>query len=433
MLLRFGVQNFRSIKDRQEISLIPSSLDDVKTGLIECGAAPGGRVLPAAIIYGANAAGKSNLVSALEWMNFLILNSHSRGEPGGRVPRPFFRLNPESAKTSSGFDVDFVVEGVRYRYEVEASDEAFVGERLYAYPNERRQMLFERENMNFVFGRGLRGQNKIISELTRPNSLFLSAAAQNSHETLSNISGFFRNIDVDTEISVSDFNIAKYLSKGSLDRRTVNFLSKIKTGVVGHRVRTMERSKESQEFANEFLSFIKKMTNQIKKATNQDINIESMASSMEIAYLELAHRGVDGKLKYFNLRRESDGTRRLLVLLEQIFPALDVGSVVVCDELNASLHTQAAEALIALFSSPSINPKGAQLIATTHDTNLLRSPFLRRDQVWFTEKDEEGATHLYPLTDIRTRKGDNIERGYLQGRYGAVPFSGSVSELLSAD
>ena len=424
MLLRFGIQNFRSIKDRQEISLIPSSLDDVETGLIKCSAAPGGRVLPAAIIYGANAAGKSNLVSALEWMNFLILNSHSRGEPGGRVPRPFFRLDPESAKAPSGFDVDFVVEGVRYRYEVEASDEAFVGERLYAYPNEKQQMLFERENMNFIFGRGLRGQNKIISELTRPNSLFLSAAAQNSHEALSKISGFFRNLDVDAEISVSDFNVAKYLSKGNLDHRTVKFLSKINTGVVDYRMQKEEISKESQELMSGIQSLIKKMTN---------TDIDLTKSPTERTHLELAHRGVDGELKYFSLRRESDGTRRLLVLLEQIFPALDVGSVMVCDELNASLHTQAAEALIALFSSPSINPKGAQLIATTHDTNLLRSPFLRRDQVWFTEKDEEGATHLYPLTDIRTRKGDNIERGYLQGRYGAVPFSGSVSELMPTD
>jgi hypothetical protein len=103
----------------------------------------------------------------------------------------------------------------------------------------------------------------------------------------------------------------------------------------------------------------------------------------------------------------------------------------VVDELDASLHTQACEALLALFASPKTNPKGAQLIATTHDTNLLRSPLLRRDQVWFTEKDGEGATHLYPLTDFRTRKGDNLERGYLQGRYGAIPFAGSPADIIA--
>jgi len=97
------------------------------------------------------------------------------------------------------------------------------------------------------------------------------------------------------------------------------------------------------------------------------------------------------------------------------------------------LHTLACEQVIALFQSPKTNPKGAQLIATTHDTNLLKSEMLRRDQVWFTEKDDEGATHLYPLTDIHTRKGDNIEKGYLQGRFGAVPFAGSVDDFIKMD
>ncbi len=103
----------------------------------------------------------------------------------------------------------------------------------------------------------------------------------------------------------------------------------------------------------------------------------------------------------------------------------------IVDELDESLHTAACEALLALFMSPKTNPKGAQLIATTHDTNLLRCPSLRRDQVWFTEKDTEGVTHLYPLTDFHTRKGDNLERGYLQGRYGAVPFSGSLADIIA--
>ncbi|MDE0207120.1 MAG: AAA family ATPase, partial [Candidatus Tectomicrobia bacterium] len=98
---------------------------------------------------------------------------------------------------------------------------------------------------------------------------------------------------------------------------------------------------------------------------------------------------------------------------------------VCADELDASLHTQASEAVLKLFSSRERNASGAQIIATTHDTNLLKSSVLRRDQVWFTEKDPEGSTQLYPLTEIRTRKGDDIRRGYLQGRYGAIPFAGA--------
>jgi AAA15 family ATPase/GTPase len=103
----------------------------------------------------------------------------------------------------------------------------------------------------------------------------------------------------------------------------------------------------------------------------------------------------------------------------------------VIDELDASLHTQACEAVLGLFSSKTVNLHGAQLIATTHDTNLMRSKLLRRDQIWFTEKDSMGATHLFPLSDVKIRHGDNIEKGYLQGRFGAIPFSGSIENLLS--
>lgn len=119
------------------------------------------------------------------------------------------------------------------------------------------------------------------------------------------------------------------------------------------------------------------------------------------------------------------------MLLGQAFDCLDRGGTLVVDELDASLHTQACEALFALFCSKHNNPNSAQLVATTHDTNLLRSNHLRRDQIWFTEKDPAGATHLYPLTDFRTREGDNLEKGYLQGRFGAVPFAGSVGDLLA--
>ena len=118
-----------------------------------------------------------------------------------------------------------------------------------------------------------------------------------------------------------------------------------------------------------------------------------------------------------------------MVVLGLAFRALDEGVPLYIDELDASLHTQACEAVLRLFCSPETNPKGAQLIATTHDTNLLNSPVLRRDQLWFTDKDDTGATQLYPLTDIRTRKGDNFEKGYLQGRYGAVPFDDPISAV----
>ena len=138
--------------------------------------------------------------------------------------------------------------------------------------------------------------------------------------------------------------------------------------------------------------------------------------------VELVHRGRDNEPVPLGLDRESAGTRRLLAVMGDVYRALDEGTPVIMDELDTSLHTHAGEAVLRLFCSAASNPKGAQLLATTHDTNLMRSSSLRRDQLWFTQKDAQGATEIYPLTDFKTRSGDNFESGYLQGRYGAVPF-----------
>jgi AAA15 family ATPase/GTPase len=178
----------------------------------------------------------------------------------------------------------------------------------------------------------------------------------------------------------------------------------------------------------EFGELSKKLSVPLSDLVKKPIELPSGA----LAVLQIGHQGEDGEPIYFDLPQESEGTRRLIRLLLPVFKVLDAGTAMAVDELDASLHTQACELVIALFSSRQTNPKGAQLIATTHDTNLLRSSHLRRDQVWLTEKDSRGATHLYPLTDFRTRKGDNLARGYLQGRYGAIPFSGQPSDILAA-
>jgi uncharacterized protein len=415
MLLRFGVQNLRSIRDKQELSLVASSLDDMATGLIDCPAA-GVHLLPALVVYGANASGKSNLVNALRWMRHAVVFSHTRFDPDGAVPRQPFALDQAGRGAPTTCDVDFVIDDVRYHYGVESSDRSFIREWLYSFPNGRRQMLFERNGQNFEFGRSLRGRNRVVADLTRPNSLFVAAAAQNDHEELSKISGFFRAIGTDEQLPATMLD--------DTDPRAIEFLGNIGTGVIGSRRSRIEPGDKARELMDGIRSLMEKVSG--------TSFAEALDMDSDRFKLELAHRGPDGTEIYFDLHDESDGTRRLLTLLTPAFRALDAASLIVVDELDASLHTQACEALLALFASPKTNPKGAQLIATTHDTNLLRSPFLRRDQVWFTEKDADGATHLYPLTDFRTRKGDNLERGYLQGRYGAIPFAGSPADLLAS-
>ena len=414
MLLRFSVSNHLSIRDAQQVSFVASPLRDRSEGLISCESAPNGLVLPAIVLYGPNASGKSNLVAAMHQMCMMVLESHVSGEPGGGVPRSPFRLDPACLEIPSRFEIDFILEGVRHHYGFEATNEAFVSEWLYTFPKAHRRIGFLRDADEFAFGRWLKGQNNSIAKLSRPNSLFLSVAAQNGHKHLSKVFSYFKSIGGVQEVAIPGMAISSLFAREEPDRRAIEFLGSAGTGVVDYR---HYRIKIPQEVRTVF----REVAPVLQRLTKADIEAE-LGEGDEQIKLELAHRRRDGKRVYFDLDRESAGTRRLLFLLGHMFHALDEGTPVFVDELDASLHTQASAAVLELFCSPTTNRIGAQLLATTHDTNLLKLPRLRRDQVWLTQKDVNGATRIYPLTDIRTRKGDNLEKGYLQGRYGAVPF-----------
>ena len=414
MLLRFGVSNRLSMRDRQELTLTASSLKDPTDGLIDCPPAPSGSVLPAVLIYGANASGKSNLVDSIRIMREMVLESHRKGKPGGGVQarRPF-ALDPASAANPTRFDLDFVMKGVRHHYGFEVSDEAFLSEWLYAFPRGYRRTLFEREGDDYYFGRALGGQNRTIADLVRPNSLYVSAAAQNGHEKLSGVFAYFESISGVSGMAIPGSAASSYFVEEEPDDRVIDFLAKSGTGI-------MEFRRKEYQLPEEFRAFQREVDAMAQRMLKMPLSSEGNDDSKEVA-IELGHRGHDGEPVFLSLDRESAGTRRLLVMLEFVFQALDQGTPICVDELDASLHSHASEAVLALFCSRDTNPKGAQLIATTHDSELMRSGVLRRDQLWFTDKDDGGATRLYPLTDIHTRRGDDFAKGYLQGRFGAVP------------
>ena len=306
----------------------------------------------------------------------------------------------------------------------ETTDETFVSEWLYEIPRAHRRKLFERKEQDFEFGRWLKGQNHSIAGLTRPNSLFLSAAAQNGHKFLSRIYKYFQDIAFSGSISVPGVEASSRVKGDGLDNRIIEFLKSINTGVIGYQKKETEISEESREIHRELKAVFERIS-------GGAIQISPDVDD-KLVEIELAHRGTGEGVVYLDLDFESAGTRRLLIILGQTFKALDEGLPIFIDELDASLHTYASEAILRLFGSPKMNRHGAQLIATTHDTNLMKSDILRRDQLWFAEKNIEGATEIYPLTEIRTRKGDNVELGYLQGRYGAVPSDDPIAALIES-
>lgn len=426
MLLRFGVSNFKSIRDYQELSLVASSLKDDPAYLLEINGSKE-RAVPLVGVYGANASGKSNLLLAFGHFRSFILTSHSKGPAEGGISRNPFLLDPNSEREPSRFDCDVIIQGIRYHYGFAVDNEKILEEWLYAFPTGSRQVWFHRksgEKPEFQFGKFLKGKNKTIEALTRENSLFLSAAAQNNHEQLSPLHRYFWARFHYSSVSTTDQSFVPdgYLGDDATRRKILSFLTFADTGISDLKMEDFEVRENFRQMFQELDSVVAKRTR------TSDLFTQFMSTKPK--EIRLAHRGSNGHSTYLKLDSESQGTLALLSILEPIFRALVNGQTLFIDELNTSIHTLLAIRILQLFVSPETNPKGAQLIFTTHDTNLLCANVLRRDEIWFTEKNNEGATHLYPLTNINTRKTDNLEKGYLQGRFGGIPFLGKLEDLF---
>ncbi len=390
-----------------------------------------------AAIYGANASGKSNVIKALAYMSSAVQNSQRRWPPEGPIPREPFLLDPQSKIDPSSFDVDLQIRGVRFHYGFTLNDQEISEEWLDAYPSgskpTRKQMWFKREGKAFTFGNKLGGDNRAIERLTRPNSLFLSAAAQNNHEILLPVYKWFAEHFRYVPKERGDLNIetAKMCRDETLKSPVLGMLQLADLGVVGLDVRETEHELALPTFERGADAEIRAVAEEANEAVRRLFaKIEEKMKGVGILdkepVLGFIHTGSAKGGVTLGEHNESDGTLAFFGLLGPALGAVKSDGTICVDELDASLHPLLALEVVRLFNDPKLNPRGAQIIFTTHDTNLLDKASLRRDQIWFTEKDAEGSTHLYPLTDFKPRKNENLERGYLQGRYGAVPFIGST-------
>ena len=270
MLLRFAVENHRSIYERQELLFAASALKDFKDGLIDCKVVDSKAIVPAVVIYGANASGKTNFINALLRMSLMILWSQTKGEPTGGVPRRPYLLDPDCSEKPSCFEIDFVLNDIRYHYGFEATNEAFTSEWLYEIPKAHRRKLYERKEQDFDFGRELKGQNQTIAKLTRSNSLFLSAAAQNGHELLSRLYKYFQDIVFFNEISISGFKASSSVKEAGVDNRIINFLELINTGVIGYQKKEMKVPEESRISKRELNALFEKFSEGAIKFNSND-------------------------------------------------------------------------------------------------------------------------------------------------------------------
>ncbi len=410
MLLRFSASNFRSLDSEQELSLVASALKESESDIIRIPASKEG-ALRVAAVYGANASGKSNVLRALNFVCAAVENSHVGWKPQQRIPRQPFRMRQVRAEEATAFRVDFVVNDTRYEYKFSVDAERVVEESLHSFPEVRPRLIFRRSYDKFSFGKFTTGPNQLIASLTRSNSLFLSAAAQNNHEALLPIYNWFAGsvrFAVGSREAPNEETLG-LCSDASRKPILERLLAAADFGLTGVDF-------EERELPEDMQRFYTAIANAVPDAA------ERIHLPERIADVSFLHRCENGESVRLGVHDESNGTLAYLGLLGPVIETLENGGVLCVDELERSLHPLLALEIVKIFNDKERNPKGAQLLFNTHDTNLLNAEVLRRDQIWFTEKDRCGATHLYPLTDYKPRREENLERGYLQGRYGAVPF-----------
>jgi uncharacterized protein len=417
MLLRFRFSNFRSFKDEQELSLVAESGSDSE--VVFKSPAVSESMLPVAALYGANASGKTNVLAALKFMASAVKDSHRLWKPDGGVPSQTFRLDAASVAAPSLFAVDFLVNEVRYQYGFKADAISIQEEWLYAYPKGKKQSWFLRKaGEPMTFSNRMPGENRVIENLTRANSLFLSCAAQNNHESLKPIYGWFWEalfFVVADRLELPHLT-AQMCEQAEFKDTLSAMLTVADLGISGLQMTDDLRSS---------LSF---NLYPYEELVNAGDLMASIGQPKPRKKIELLHRAGDLVVP-FSLDEESNGTVAFIHLLAPILPTVKFGGIICIDELDANLHPLLAVELIRCFDGPSRNPRGAQLIFTTQDATLLGSGLLRRDQIWFTEKRNDGASKLYPLTDFKPRKQENLQNGYLQGRYGAIPLMNADSFL----
>lgn len=419
MIIDFSVKNFRSFREEQKISFVASNyvkelpgnqIDPKLPGLERV------KLLKALAVYGANAAGKTNVLHALHFMAHFVEHSATALDEGDETGVEPFALCPTCPGEPSEFALRFVVDGVRFHFALVVDRQRVLYESLSAFPKGTERIWYERswdeEAKQYEWSpkrpTDFRRDANLVG-YTRQNALFLSTAAKWNNEQLAPVYRWFKLrlhfLRVNSDFPPIPPSVtAQYMQRGVNEKNAVTRL--LRHGDIGIlSAKASEREIRREELPD---SLPDEVVTEILKNKHFEVS--------------MGHRGVAGREYPLSWDNESSGTQKLFSLAGPWLDILKNGFVVGVDEIESSMHPLMVVELLRLVFNEEFNASGAQFLFTTHDPLLLDPTLLRRDQVWFADKDEEGATHLYPLTDYKPRKGESLARGYLSGRYGGVPF-----------
>ncbi|MFH1665460.1 MAG: ATP-binding protein [Candidatus Omnitrophota bacterium] len=411
MLISFSLGNFLSFKDKVTFSMVATSRkehEDQNVFKVNKKL----KLLKSAVIYGANASGKSNLLKAMTFVRNFILTSSKETLSGQKINVQNFKLDTSCANRPSFFEVNFVCEDICYRYGFEADRDRVHKEWLYFVPNIKELLLFERNGEKYEIGPKFLKEAKGLTEKTRNNALFLSVVAQFNGEISKKICGWFYRFRTlfgkETDTIVMDFTLNK-LEEDGYKEEILKFLKIADLGIEdisGKRVE-VDTNSIPQDLRDMILKSNEHLLRREIRTTHSKYDSNSGEKIPELFNLET---------------EESEGTIKLFSISGPIIHTIKSGDVLLFDEFVSNLHPMLAISIIKMFNSVAGNPNNAQLIFDSHDTILLDRSILRRDQIWFIEKDEKGTSNLFSLVEYKVRNTASFAKDYMLGKYGATPF-----------
>jgi uncharacterized protein len=415
MLLEFTVGNYRSILEPVTLTLVATKtvsqdkrLDQENVIVLNEDLS----VLKSLVLYGANASGKSTLISALSVMRRAILGSPIQLRRARPINPPVFRLRTDGADRPTLFQVVFLIDGIRYQYGFHVRGGTIEQEWLYKTPTTREATLFERDGQNIQVG-DLFKEGRGLEERTRAETLFLTTCAAFNVPDADAVVTWFRKLVVQPatrHFPTYAFAARRALESGETREDVLRLITSLDLGITDVEIEEEEQAGAVTGDPSSDMPYIR---------TGQRIKT--------VHTVQTPDHELSGVTLFDMLRDESAGTQQLFMLAAPLVLALKHGRIVVIDEFDAHLHPLLTRTLVQLFNSSRTNMLGAQLIFTTHDTNLLDRMLFRRDQVWFTEKDTDAATKLYSLVEFKVRNDASFGANYIRGRYGAVPYFGAFA------
>lgn len=409
MLIDFTVKNYKSIKDSITFTMEATAIKDHSQNIFEEGKKS---LLKSSVIYGPNASGKSNLLNAMSFMRNFVENSATNYKTNDTIEVESFQLNTLTKNKPSLFEATFIHDKIKYRYGFRLDNNIVHDEWLFQTKT-RETKLFIRTNQEFDLSKAFSEGNLIAKEnKTRENALFLSVVAQFNGSISKSIIDWFNQFNITSNVARNKFEhyTLDMLKNSENKSKILQLLLSVDMGI-----KDVEMKITDIEF--------EKAPSFIKKIMKEDNAEESSLTQSEIITKHMQYNENNEYIRdiEFKLQNESTGTNKFLLLAGPIVETLDNGEILVIDELDNSFHTQMTEFIVALFNSKETNPKKAQLIFATHDTNLLTHKLFRRDQIWFVEKNIYGESELFSLIDFGARKDTSLEKNYLEGKFGGVP------------